>query len=49
MAAINSVAGDGAKSVGMIEMEKERRILPLKGTTWKMYILFLLVLPLAST
>lgn len=48
MAATNSDAGDGAKSLGMMEMEKGRHILPFKGTTWKLYILFLFMFPLAS-
>lgn len=36
-------AADGARSVGMMEMEKGRHILPFKGTAWKLYILFLLI------
>lgn len=48
-AVVNSDAGNGAEAVGMMEAEKGRHILPFKGTTWKWYILLLLMFRSTST
>lgn len=48
-AAVNTHAGDGASSVGMMEMERGRRRFPFEGATWNSYTLFLFMFPLAGT